>query len=132
MAFADALVGEPDAEVVMVDRRHRPGGHWACPAASIGPSLTRSDHPAIVTTISSGTDSVPRADARNLARLWAVTQQAVAAWTAEPDRRAWLATCRLNPLGNAGNHLAGPAMDALMRMLQHQDAAIDNLQRLLG
>jgi len=28
MAFADALVTELDADVVMVDRRHRPGGHW--------------------------------------------------------------------------------------------------------
>ena len=29
MAFVDALVAEdPDAEVLLVDRRHRPGGHW--------------------------------------------------------------------------------------------------------
>jgi len=28
MAFADALVANSDAEVVLVDRRHRPGGHW--------------------------------------------------------------------------------------------------------
>ena len=28
MAFADALVCESDADVVMVDRRHQPGGHW--------------------------------------------------------------------------------------------------------
>jgi NAD(P)-binding Rossmann-like domain len=28
MAFADALVTESDADVVLVDRRHRPGGHW--------------------------------------------------------------------------------------------------------
>ena len=29
MAFVDAvLAGAPDARVVMVDRRHRPGGHW--------------------------------------------------------------------------------------------------------
>jgi hypothetical protein len=28
MAFVDALVAESDAEVVLVDRRHRPGGHW--------------------------------------------------------------------------------------------------------
>jgi NAD(P)-binding Rossmann-like domain len=28
MAFADALVAAADADVVMVDRRHRPGGHW--------------------------------------------------------------------------------------------------------
>ncbi|MGE4121031.1 MAG: hypothetical protein AB7F97_06015 [Solirubrobacterales bacterium] len=28
MAFADTLVEETDAEVVMVDRRHAPGGHW--------------------------------------------------------------------------------------------------------
>jgi hypothetical protein len=28
MAFVDALLAESDADVVMVDRRHRPGGHW--------------------------------------------------------------------------------------------------------
>jgi cation diffusion facilitator CzcD-associated flavoprotein CzcO len=28
MAFADTLVAESDADVVLVDRRHRPGGHW--------------------------------------------------------------------------------------------------------
>lgn len=28
MAFADALIAECDTDVVMVDRRHAPGGHW--------------------------------------------------------------------------------------------------------
>jgi hypothetical protein len=28
MAFADSLVTDSDADVVMVDRRHAPGGHW--------------------------------------------------------------------------------------------------------
>ncbi len=28
MAFADSLVADSDADVVMVDRRHAPGGHW--------------------------------------------------------------------------------------------------------
>src|SRR5512144_2682494 len=28
MAFADTLVAHTEAEVVLVDRRHRPGGHW--------------------------------------------------------------------------------------------------------
>jgi hypothetical protein len=28
MAFADALLDEGDARVLLVDRRHRPGGHW--------------------------------------------------------------------------------------------------------
>ena len=28
MAFVDSLIAESDADVVMVDRRHRPGGHW--------------------------------------------------------------------------------------------------------
>src|SRR5271169_1147883 len=28
MAFADSLIAESAADVVMVDRRHRPGGHW--------------------------------------------------------------------------------------------------------
>ncbi|MBV9424788.1 MAG: hypothetical protein JOZ98_17890 [Solirubrobacterales bacterium] len=28
MAFADTLMAHTDADVVIVDRRHRPGGHW--------------------------------------------------------------------------------------------------------
>ena len=28
MAFTDALIAEADADVIMVDRRHAPGGHW--------------------------------------------------------------------------------------------------------
>ena len=28
MAFVDALIAECDADVVMVERRHCPGGHW--------------------------------------------------------------------------------------------------------
>ena len=28
MAFADTLVANTDAEVMLIDRRHRPGGHW--------------------------------------------------------------------------------------------------------
>jgi hypothetical protein len=28
MAFADTLVAHTEAEIVLVDRRHRPGGHW--------------------------------------------------------------------------------------------------------
>lgn len=33
MSIADALVAHSDADVLVVDRRHRPGGHWndACP-----------------------------------------------------------------------------------------------------
>ena len=28
MAFADSLVSESEANIVIVDRRHAPGGHW--------------------------------------------------------------------------------------------------------
>ena len=28
MAFVDSLLSQSDADIVMVDRRHRPGGHW--------------------------------------------------------------------------------------------------------
>ncbi len=52
---------------------------------------------------------------------------------AEPDLNEWLSHCRLSPLGNAGEYLSDPAaMEPLMRMLQLQDAAIDNLERLLA
>ena len=28
MAFVDTLLSDSDAQIVMVDRHHRPGGHW--------------------------------------------------------------------------------------------------------
>jgi len=28
MGFVDTLIDRCDADVVMIDRRHRPGGHW--------------------------------------------------------------------------------------------------------
>jgi hypothetical protein len=28
MAFVDAVISESEAEVILLDRRHRPGGHW--------------------------------------------------------------------------------------------------------
>ena len=52
---------------------------------------------------------------------------------AEPDLNEWLSRCRLSPLGNAGEYLSDPAaMESLMRMLQLQEAAIDNLERVLA
>lgn len=75
----------------------------------------------------------PEADARNYARGWATTQRAVRAWMDEPDVNEWLSQCRLSPLGNAGDYLSDPAaMESLMRMLQLQEAAIDNLERVLA
>lgn len=76
----------------------------------------------------------PSADIANLARNWRTTQQAVAAWMGEPDLNAWLTTCRLAPLGNAAEHLAADpdAMASLVRMLEHQAPAIDNLDRILA
>jgi hypothetical protein len=38
-AFADSLVANSDFEVVLVDRRDRPGGHWL---DALEPSHTRS------------------------------------------------------------------------------------------
>lgn len=28
MGFVDTLIEHSDADVIMIDRRHRPGGHW--------------------------------------------------------------------------------------------------------
>jgi cation diffusion facilitator CzcD-associated flavoprotein CzcO len=48
MAFVDALIAACDADVVMVDRRHRPGGHWndAYPFVQLhSPSALRTSSP---------------------------------------------------------------------------------------
>lgn len=56
MAFTDALVARTGAEVILVDRRHRPGGHWldAYPFVRLHqPSATYG-----VDSVSLGTDRV--------------------------------------------------------------------------
>ncbi len=54
MAFVDALIGACDADVVMVDRRHVPGGHWndAYPFVRLHGSDPGSMPPAGSATIS--------------------------------------------------------------------------------
>jgi hypothetical protein len=56
MAFVDALIASSDADVVIVDRRHRPGGHWLDaypfvrlhqPSATYGVNSTRLGHDRI-------------------------------------------------------------------------------------
>jgi hypothetical protein len=73
----------------------------------------------------------PEANARGFARQWAISQRVSATWSAESDLRKWLGSCRLNPLGNIREHLTEPAITALTRASQSQDAAIENLERLV-
>jgi cation diffusion facilitator CzcD-associated flavoprotein CzcO len=42
MAFTDELIAHGDTEVVLVDRRDRPGGHWndAYPFVRLHPAVT--------------------------------------------------------------------------------------------
>jgi NAD(P)-binding Rossmann-like domain len=59
LAFADALIADSDADVVLVDRRHRPGGHWndAYP-------FVRLHQPSVFYGVNSrilGSDSIDRA-----------------------------------------------------------------------
>jgi hypothetical protein len=102
-------------------------------AALVGQvEATRGDDTAAKNRLCPPNGFAPGADATNLARNWCTTQRAVAAWMAEPDVNAWLTTCRLAPLGNAGEHLDTDAMASLVRMLEHQAPAIENLERILG
>ena len=59
MAFTDALIADSDAEVVMVERRHVPGGHWNDaypfvrlhqPSANYGVNSVRLGNDSIDTT----------------------------------------------------------------------------------
>ena len=41
MAFVDSVLANSDARVILVDRRHRPGGHWLDAVARIRePAIT--------------------------------------------------------------------------------------------
>ena len=102
-------------------------------AALIGYVEANRDHDEEKNRLCPPNGYTAQADARNLAQGWAKTQRAVSAWMAEPDVADWMKTCRLTPLGNAGDHLSDPeVMGSLMRMVLAQDAAIENLGRILA
>ena len=42
MAFVDTLLSEFESQVVMVDRNHRPGGHWNHAYSFVGLHCNRS------------------------------------------------------------------------------------------
>ena len=50
MAFADTMVSETDARLVVVDRGHQPGGHWtraSLRAAAPAVRVLRSQFPPV-------------------------------------------------------------------------------------
>jgi hypothetical protein len=59
MAFADSLIAESDADVVMVDRRHRPGGHWNDAYPFVGLHMPAANYG--VNSRSLGRDSIDEA-----------------------------------------------------------------------
>ena len=102
-------------------------------AALIGFVEARRDDDADKNRLCPPNGFTASADATNLARGWATTQRAVSAWMADPDVNRWMSTCRLAALGNAGAYLSEPeTMSALMRMMSTQEAAIENLERILA
>jgi hypothetical protein len=102
-------------------------------AALIGQVEATRDDDADKNRLCPANGFTPAADARNTARGWATTQRAVGEWMAEPDVNDWLVSCRLSPLGNAGEHLAEPStMESLMRVFQLREAAVENLDRLVA
>ncbi|HEX2542737.1 MAG TPA: hypothetical protein VHM00_16830 [Caldimonas sp.] len=57
MAFVDTLLDECDADIVMVDRHHRPGGHW-----NDAYSFVRLHHPAVYYGVASRPLGSPHKD----------------------------------------------------------------------
>jgi hypothetical protein len=107
-------------------------GNAPCNAALIGWAEANRDDDAERNLLCPPNGFTAAADARNLAQQWATTQRATTTWSAEPDLRSWLSTCRLSPFGNARPHLDDKAINALTRTSQHRDAAAANLDRLLA
>ncbi|MGI8794081.1 MAG: NAD(P)-binding protein [Acidimicrobiales bacterium] len=101
-------------------------------AALIGYVEANRDHDDDRNRLCPPNGFTPKADARNLARTWAITQRAVGAWMAEDDVNDWMSRCRLSPLGNIGEYLAEPVMASLLRMWSAQGAAVENLERILA
>ena len=111
MAFAGALIAASDAEVVMVDRRHAPGGHW--------------------------NDAYPFVRLQNLPRDWAVgtlaATQAAYLWLKEPDLQEWLEGARLYWLRGLRRHFGEPRVQqAHRRYTGNVRPALANLQKLLA
>lgn len=92
MAFVDALVDQSSADVIMVDRRHRPGGHWhdAYP-------FVRLHQPAACYGVSSTDLGADRIDARgNNAGMYELSSAAeICSYFAEVMERVLLPSGRV-------------------------------------
>jgi putative NAD(P)-binding protein len=105
MAFADAIVTHSNADVVLVDRRHRPGGHWNdaypflrlhAPSANYGVNSTALGNDAIDT-------HGPNAGRYELATGAAIVDY----YTRVLDERL-IPSGRVRFLGGHDYHLEGP------------------------
>jgi hypothetical protein len=133
---AAGLASPPDRRVFETDRitiQWVQTGITPFSAALIGFVEATRDDDAERNRLCTARGFSPRADVVNHAAGWLNTQRGFQSWMGESDLAAWLSTCRLTALGNAGPHLGDPGTRELVgRMVGAQGPAVENLQRLLA
>jgi hypothetical protein len=119
MAFVDALIVACDADVVMVDRRHHPGGHWNDAYRFVRPHAPSAPCPANPYP-DTALDWIP---------LTCIAQRAEMAWVADRDLSSWLQRSWLNATAGISAHLDDPLMkSALTRLFTSVEPAIAKLE----
>ena len=125
MAFVDTLLTEQaDATVLMVDRHHRPGGHWndfSAPLIAYVEShvFDQDEQNALCSVVPSPEKPI------DWLRMWAVNLRNTARWRQHSGLSAWLMQCRLNGFAVYlhGVKPDDPTRAALLQELGVQSAA---------
>ena len=124
MAFADSLVTESGATIAIVDRHHRPGGHWnhAYPFVRLSWSLIghveatyqdEAEKNRICTPI-------PPPDApSDWLRMMAVELSNQLVWSKIPAIRQWQAKSRLDPFTGRIQALKGTQGEAVAHLQRY-------------
>jgi hypothetical protein len=128
MAFVDALLEHSDADIIMVDRRHRPGGHWhdAYP-------FVRLHQPAACYGVSSTDLGQDRIDERgNNAGMYEISSAtAITSYYADVMERVLLPSGRVRFLAMSEFRQVGPDDYRVVSLLTGQETRIVVRRRLV-
>jgi hypothetical protein len=121
MAFTDALIEHSDADVIMVDRRHRPGGHWhdAYP-------FVRLHQPAAAYGVSSTMLGADRIDESGVnAGMYELSSAAeICSYYADVMNRVLLASGQVRFMAMSEYHQEGPNDYRVVSLLTGEETRI--------
>ena len=128
MAFVDAFIEHSDADVIMVDRRHKPGGHWhdAYP-------FVRLHQPAAAYGVSSSMLGRDRIDTAGLnAGLYELSSAAeICSYFSEVMERVLLPSGQVRFLGMSEYREVGPGDHRIVSLLTGEEVQVKVRKRVV-